>query len=551
MKNSEDPAGSRESNEQINNTTGEFKGFDCKEEQYQPYFPDVNDVSRSILFKYHFKTLKDNETDAEPIYLYIDPDYKFELIEGKKVFTNELRNPGSAGIYIRDESQIKKIIQNEYLYILNYQLENAKSFDFEELDKKQKLIQKLETKIKRIGIKFSEIKEIMQKIRISTFADRQEINPDTHIPLRSGLLNLKTWEMEPFRSDKFFTYKIKGDFDPEIRSLNDIPKFRDLLLSAFPPNYAVTILDYFAYCYYTAYPMQKVLMMAGIHRRGKGTLVRIIQNSMPEGFRRIEMEKILSPDNRFALQGIEGKKVLVDFEISRDSKRRLSYTKFNSLFGGDTLDMEEKFRISHDIVGKFAGILIGNIPLFYVNDSAFLSRLLIVVSTPEPISTDIPDLDRKIWEEEGTKIVSYLLNRLRSLAKRNFKFANQLSYSDYAELWHLLSDSVQIFLEQNYVEDENAYVPEDLTYSHYQLFCNKLGLIPESKHSFAFKFGKTFPRKRLRIERELTPVFYNCSQIINKPLSLDKKENLDREEKEYNISMDQYGNKITPDDLGL
>ena len=104
-------------------------------------------------------------------------------------------------------------------------------------------------------------------------------------------------------------------------------------------------------------------MMTGIHRRGKEKLVRILQYSMPKGFRRIEMKKILSPDNRFALQGIVGKKVLVDYEISRDSKRRLSFTKFNSPFGGDTLDMEEKFRISKDIVEKFAGILIGNIPL--------------------------------------------------------------------------------------------------------------------------------------------------------------------------------------------
>ena len=418
----EGPPSPREGTEQIDKFQAEFKGFSDKEEHYQPYFPEVNDVARSVLHKYHFKTLKDNETDAEPIYLYTEPDFKFEIIEGKKVYTNELRNPGNAGIYIRQESQIKKIITDEYINLLNIQLEYAKSFDFEEPEKKQKLIQKLETKINRIGIKFSEIKEIMQKIRVSTFSDRGEINPDSHIPLRAGLLNLKTWEIEPFRADKFYTYKIQGDYDPEIRSLNDIPKFRDLLLSAFPPNYAVTILDYFAYCYYTAYPMQKVLMMAGIHRRGKGTLVRIIQNSMPEGFRRIELEKILSPDNRFALQGIEGKKVLVDFEISRDSKRRLSFTKFNSLFGGDTLDMEEKFRISHDIVGKFAGILIGNIPLFYVNDSAFLSRLLIVVSTPEPINTDIPDLDKKIWGEEGSRIVAYLLNRLRSLVNRNLIF---------------------------------------------------------------------------------------------------------------------------------
>ena len=501
-------------------------------EEYYPYFPGVNDVARVVLHKYHFKTLKDNETDNEPIYLYIDPDYQFQIIKGEKVYTNELRNPENAGIYIRDESQVKKIIENEYINLLNEQLEYAKSFKFEKdnkgKDKGEELIQQLKTKIKRVGTKFSELKEILQKIRIATFVDRREMNPDSYIPLRSGLLNLKTWEVEPFRADKFYTYKVQGDYNPDIRSLNDIPKFRDLLLSAFPPNYAVTILDYFGYCYYTAYPMQKVLLMAGIHRRGKGTLVRILQYSMSEGFRRIEMEKLLSPDNRFALQGIEGKKVLVDYEISRDSKRRLSFTKFNSLFGGDTLDMEEKFRISHDITGKFAGILIGNTPLFYVDDSAFLSRLLIVVSEPDPISTDIPDLDKSIWNEEGTRIVSYLLNRLKALVKRNFQFSNQMPYSEYAELWRLLSDSVRIFAEQYYTEEEGANVPADLVYENYKMYCNKLGIVPENEHSFAYRFGKIYPHKRIRVDGKLESVFSNCAPVLNVPIQKNEEQNDDK-----------------------
>lgn len=537
-----------------NDPSEEFKDFATKEgRSFKPYFPEINDVVRTLLRKMHFKTLKENETENEDLYLYIEPNYKLEIIQGQPVYSSELRNPETAGIYIRDESEIKAIIDREYNRILKEMLEYATEYEWTDMEKRQNLIAKLNHKIQRIGTKNSDVKEIMNSIRRKTFIDRTEMNPNSHIPLRSGLLNVKTWEIEPFRPDKFFTYKIHGDYDPNITSLNDIPKFRDLLLSAFQPFYAVTILDYFAYCYYTAYPKQKVLMMAGIHRMGKGTLTRIIQYSMPRGFRRTELEKLLNPDNKFSLQGIEGKKVLVDFEIARDSKRRMSFTRFNSLFGGDTLDMEEKYKISHDIVGKFAGILIGNVPLFYVNDSAFLSRLLIVVSEPEPIKTDIPDLDKVIWAEEGSKIVAYLLNRLRSLVNRNFKFANEMKYEEYADLWRLLSDSIQIFSEQNYVEDEGQYVPEELAYSHYLKYCNSLGLIPESKHNFAFKFGKSFPRKRIRINKELTPVFYNCACIINAPDSKDKKtkQNDPEDKPEGHYPKDMFGNDITPDDLGL
>ena len=220
-----------------------------------------------------------------------------------------------------------------------------------------------------------------------------------------------------------------------------------------------------------------------------------------------------------ALQGIEGKKVLVDSDISRSAfrgnKRSLSFSRFNRLFGGDTVDLEEKHKISHDIIGKFAGILISNIPLFYTSDSAFLSRLLIVVSRPEPIKQDIPDLDKKIWEAEGDKIVAYLLNRLKSLVNRGFKFTNQMTYEEYADLWTLLSDSVKIFMEEKYTFQQGAQMEEEQTYAYYQAYCSQFGIIPESKHEFARKMGKIYPLKREMNNGKLYYNFTNCVEIVN------------------------------------
>ena len=521
---------------------------DKKTEKYFPYVPEINDVVRSILHKKHFKTIKENETDNEPIFMFIEPDYKFKIIKGKMVDTNELRNPDTAGTYTRDESQIKTEIEKEYQKILEDMIEYAENYNVEDKEKQKEIkeiIYKINHKLKRTGVRNSEVKEIMNSIRRKTFVDRTEMNPDTHIPLKSGLLNVKTWEVEPFNTGKFYTYKIYGDYNLNINSLNEIPKFRDLLLSAFPSYYAVTILDYFAYCYYTSFPMQKVLLMAGIHRRGKGTLVRIIQYSMPDGFRAFEIEKLLNPDNKFALQGIEGKKVLVDTDITRDTKRKISFSRFNRLFGGDTVDMEEKHKISHDIVGKFAGILIGNIPLFYVNDSAFLSRLLIVVSEPKPIKNDIPDLDKKIWNEEGANIVAYLLNRLKSLVNRGFKFANQMSYDEYADLWTLLSDSVKIFMDENYMENNGSVEETEEVYAHYVMYCDNLAIVPESPHEFSRKFGKVYPRKRERIGNKMVYVFNNCACIVNSPESKEKN-NSNKED-----NKDEDNQPPSFDELGL
>jgi phage/plasmid-associated DNA primase len=512
------------------------------DKKYFPYYPEIEDVYKSLInIKHkHFKSIKDNETDSEAMYIFIEPDYISKIIDGKFIPTKELMNPATAGVYIRDESEIKRIIKKEYIEKLEKELQHAEEYkanDLDEKDKITKVINRINYKLKRIGVKNSEIKEIMQKIRVDAFVDRREMNPDSHIPLKSGLLNIKTWQMEEFNAGKFYTYKVLGNYNPDINSLNQIPRFRDQLLTTFPSYYAVTVLDYFAYCYYTSFPMQKVLMMAGIHRRGKGTLMRIISYSMPDGFHSFELEKLLNPDNRFGLQGIEGKKVLVDTDITRDTKRSISFSRFNRLFGGDTVDMEEKNKISRNIVGKFAGILIGNTPLFYVKDSAFLSRLLIVVSEPNPIKEDITYLDKKIWEAEGDKIVAYLLNRLKALVNRGFKFTNQMTYDEYANLWNLLSDSVKIFADEKYTYQQGAEMEEEQAYAYYKLYCSKNGIIAESKHEFARKMGKTYPLKRARWGKNLVYVFTNCAEILNVEIKEDNK-------KTDNTQPD-------PDELGL
>ena len=503
-----------------------------------PYLPGREDVFQSLIRKFHFKTLKENETDNEAVYVYIEPDYKIVIKDGTAI-QGDLRNPEVAGIYTRDESHIKEIIEKEYKHTLREMLDRIEEKLREDpSDEKLKRVQgEVNRKLNRIGITQADITEIIQKIRRNSFVDRTEINPASYIALLHGLLNLKTWKTEPFTPTKFYTYKILGDYDPAINSLNHIPKFRDLLLQAFPSNYAVTILDYFAYCYNPDFPMQKVLLMVGIHRRGKGTLVRIIQYSMPQGYRSIELEKLLNPDNRFSLQGIEGKKVLVDPEIARDPKRKMSFTRLNRLFGGDSVEHEEKFKVSHDITGKFAGILIGNIPLFHVNDSAFLSRLLIVVSNPEPITKDIPDLDKKIWEAEGPRIVSYLLNRLKSLIQRNFRFANQFTYKETAELWELLSDSVKIFMDDHLIYDEQSEVPRDDIIELYSAWCKGLGLIPEADKQLSYKIGKEYPLKQRwdANEKRKYKAFTNCAFSISPPKEEDQNEEAERLKKELGL----------------
>ena len=197
--------------------------------QINPYFPGIKDVVRDLTDKFSFKTLKEYDTTSESMYFYIPPDLKLP----------------DSGIYKRGEPEIKILIDRTYndllvrmISLTEQILTTTKNEDLEAL------LGKLNRKLNHDGTKNSEINEAMNMIRRNSFVSREKMNPNSHIPLKSGLFNLKTMEFEEFSPDKFYTWKVQGDFDPEIRSLSQLPMFKKFLLDIFYPKDVPLVVDY-------------------------------------------------------------------------------------------------------------------------------------------------------------------------------------------------------------------------------------------------------------------------------------------------------------------
>lgn len=464
-----------------------------------PYFPGIKDVVRDLTSKYFFKTLKEYDTSSESMYFYIPPDLKLP----------------DSGTYKRGEPETKILIDRTYNDLLKRMISlteqillTTKNVDLETL------LGKLNRKLHHDGTKNSEINEAMNMIRRHSFVSREKMNPDSHIPLMTGLLNLKSMEFEEFSPDKFYTWKVQGDFDPEIRSLSQLPMFKKFLLDVFHPWDVPTILDYLAYCLHPNFPRQKILLIVGQERRGKGTLIRILEKAIPRAHGRISLMKLLIPDNKFSFQDIEGKNVLIDPEIKRNFRYKADFGLFNTLFGGDTISIERKFKAPFDYGPKSKGILLSNIPLFSVDNTAFLARLLIVVAKMKPEEwTEIPHLDQKIWDAEGSKVVAYLLNRLKLLIKRDFRFTNEHTNQEYAELWNSLCKSAEMFMDENLIESKN-YITIDDAFELYVDWCEMRSIPPESRHEFVRHVGKTYKKFRMREGRGFKWIFQNCSMEL-------------------------------------
>ena len=458
-----------------------------------PYMPGTEDIVREILKHEAIKTVKEYDTDRESMYLYVKPTYN--------KLTSELMNPLHAGIYVRGEDEIKVIIDKTYEKVIKEMIALCDKLIAEEGDDDDtwaKLRAILYRNLIHDGTTNHKVMEAMQNLRRKTFVDRKTMNPDGFIPLKNGLLSMADWTLHNFVASKFFTWKVRGTYDPSVTSLTQTPLFLKFLNESYPDNSIQTLLDYMAYSLYPSFPRQKVLVIVGPPRIGKGTIANLMQKILNEGFGRISLMKLLIPDNKFSLQGIEGKRLLVDTEIKREFKKNTDFDVVNSLFGGDPLPLERKYHQEFTYVSKSAGLLIGNLPLFRVNNTAFLSRLVIITTREKREFKEVPNMAELIFDSEGDLIVSLLLNRLRSLILRNFKFSNELTNDEYAELWELLSDSTQAFVEEGLIDSKTNSEVDDIYNFYVEDYCKGKGIPPESKHVFVSRVGKVYPKKQVK-----------------------------------------------------
>ena len=511
----------------------EHKEEKRKNKKELPYMPGTEDIVREILRNEAIKTLIEYDTDRESMYLYIKPTYN--------KLTGELMNPLQAGIFIRGEGIIKKIIEETYKKIIKQMIDlcdklreesrmSLKDDDDEKGDKWASLESELYRMKIHDGVTNHEVMEAMQNLRRKTFVDRKTMNPDGFIPLKNGLLSMADWTLHNFSSFYFYTWKVNGIYDPQVRSLNQTPLFKKFLLESYIPKSIPTMMDYLGYSLYPSFPRQKILVIVGPPRIGKGTIALMMERILNEGFGRISLMKLLIPDNKFSLQGIEGKRLLVDTEIKREFKKNADFDVVNSLFGGDPLPLERKYHAEITYIARSSGLLIGNLPLFRVNNSAFLARLIIITTREKRYFKEVSNTADIVFNAEGDQIVSLLLNRLRSLVGRDFKFSNELSNDEYAELWETLSDSTQTFMDER-MSEASTNVGTDYAYNAYLLFCDEIGIPPETQHVFSFRVNKEYPRKRAKKKGQNYYEYQNCLILTTLEMKLgDTKEIKETEE---------------------
>ncbi len=231
---------------------------------------------------------------------------------------------------------------------------------------------------------------------------------------------------------------------------------------------------------------QRVLLLLGKPRSGKGVLVEAIEGALGElsapGNRRLVVHGDGEPHGA-ALLNIRGRRLVTFSEVNQ---ARLSADRIKAVSGGDTLDA--RFLYSNDVMAfRFAGVLLltaNEAPLIGDATGGLASRLVVIPCRGDtlPEEARIRGFGRMLAESELGSVMSFLLDGAKAFLAGGLRPPQ--SVSSEAEELLTADDPVQQFLKETMVRNPIASVGSAELYLLYSGWCLTNGEQRPLSHAF-------------------------------------------------------------------
>lgn len=325
------------------------------------------------------------------------------------------------------------------------------------------------------------VNEIIQHLKRSSYVSREEINKLNYLPVKNGILNLDTFELQSFNPGQIFTYKLNAEYDPAATCSN----FKKFLSEVLMKDDIPIVQEFLGYCLYPAMPAHKTLWLYGIGRNGKTTLINIFISILSkETIVSVPLEE-LDGGHRFTIARFFGKLVNITSEPS--TRKAMQSVVLKKLSGGDLLSAEVKNKqktIEFKNFAKF--VILGNFfPQISDPSLAFWDRLIVIEFPYTFLDNAIPDLDKKIVEQDGLAgILNWCLEGLKRLKERNFHFKYSKKSEEMRLEFEKCSDPVSAFIAEGCLFDEEAVIPKAVLYEAYKDYCRSDNLFIIGKGEF-------------------------------------------------------------------
>jgi len=314
------------------------------------------------------------------------------------------------------------------------------------------------------------VEEVLGHIRRSTYEPRDRFNstPDV-INLKNGLLNLRTFELKPHTPDFLSTIQIPVEYNPNAKSeLWEKVVHEDLY-----EEDTLVLQEAFGYSLYPSNIAQKMFVFLGQGNNGKSLILHVLEELIDkEHVANISPQELES--NRFASSYLFGKLVNIYPDLPNFALQ--SSGKLKALVSGDSLTVEEKFKKPFSFRNHAKFYFSANIlPKVSDNTLAFYRRLIIInfPKTFDESSADTTLAEKLTRPEELSGILNWALEGLQRLIQNNFRFSYKKSVEEIQEIYTRSSDPVKAFLDEETIEDSEAYIIKQDLYEAYKEYVKK------------------------------------------------------------------------------
>lgn len=240
--------------------------------------------------------------------------------------------------------------------------------------------------------------------------------------------------------------------------------------------------------------MQKLLLLIGPTRSGKGTIARMLAELV--GRRHVAGPTLASLGTNFGLSPLLGKPLAIisDARLG-DTPSHTVVERLLSITGEDMLTVDRKFRDpwSGKLPTRFV-ILSNELPRFKDSSGAIANRLLILQMTNSFLGREDRTLDERL-RAELPGILAWALEGLDRLTM-NGKFTTPGSSEDAANLMMDLASPVSAFVRDECVRHPQASIPRDDLYAAWRRWAEDNGHRAGAKSTFGRNLRAVVPELR-------------------------------------------------------
>ncbi len=326
-------------------------------------------------------------------------------------------------------------------------------------------------------------------------------SPKELLPCANGLLHLPTLELEP-PTPAFFTHNaLDFAYDPDALDPEDWLKFLDDLWGD-DPKAIDTLQELFGYFLVPDTRQQKIFLIVGPKRSGKGTIARVVTGLL--GQANVVAPTLASLAGNFGLAALIDKPlaIIADARLGSRADQHAIAERLLSVSGEDGLTVDRKYLPpwTGRLPTRFV-VLTNELPRLADASGALASRFVVLTLTESFYDREDHNLtDRLLRELPG--ILNWSIEGWQRLQKRGH-FIQPRSSADAIEALEALSSPVTAFVRDCCEVGPGNSIECAHLFEAWRQWCTKQGRDrPGTAQSFGRDLSSAFPAIKVKRPRD-------------------------------------------------